>query len=390
MCLNVKLQCLLITLLLSVATTAAQTQLRRAIDIRTLPYERSLEKLPVELTATVGFVESGGTVFVQDETAGTHLHFKPARNDLSVGDRVHIKGITMAGLYLPGIEVTELQVLGHESPPVSVHATYDDLATGRFHYQRVEIEGLGRSLTQLDENRSLLRLAIGNRVLEVRIDAPINASPTLVDATLRITALAAGGINDRRQLVFPYLRVTDWSDIAMISPGKPFNELPRVSVTNLLRFTGKPDEAAHRVLINGVVLAQFPDGRLFARDHTPAEPSSPTSADLVSEATPPAICIKLDAQSDLNPGDNFVASGFPVMEGFTASLADSHLIEILSGSTPVPVDVSLSALLNGSHDADLVRLDRPVTLLDQFRTSEGYELRLNCNGTTVHAFMPRE
>ena len=57
--------------------------------------------------------------------------------------------------------------LGHESAPPAVAATYDDLATGRFHYQRVVVEGLGRTLTPLDENRSLLRLAMGSRVIEV-------------------------------------------------------------------------------------------------------------------------------------------------------------------------------------------------------------------------------
>ncbi|MBL9131250.1 MAG: sensor histidine kinase [Verrucomicrobiaceae bacterium] len=376
---------------LLLGTVCARAQLTRALDIRTLPYERSLEKLPVELTATVGFVESGGTVFVQDDTAGTHLHFKPARNDLRVGDRVQVKGATMAGLYLPGVEVTEITVLSHESPPAAVSAIYDDLATGRFHYQRVLVEGLGRTLTPLDENRSLLRLAMGSRVIEVRVDAPLEAAPPLIDARLRITALAAGGINDRRQLVFPYLRVTDWSDVAIISPSKPFEEVPWVSVTDLLRFTGKPEDAAHRVRIHGIALAHFPDGRLYARDQTSlATPPANTDQTPGISPIPPAICIKLSVHSGLNPGDHFVASGFPVMEGFTASLADAQLIEISSSSPPQAIEVTLKTLLDGSHDSDLVSLRSPVVLLDHFRTPDGYELRFDAEGTTLHAFMPRE
>ncbi len=372
------------------ASSTAEAQLTRAIDIRTLPYERSLKKLPVELTATVGFVESGSTVFVQDATAGTHLHFKPTRNDLSVGYRVRVKGTTTAGLYFPGVDVAELEVLGHEVAPAAVPASYDDLTTGRFHYQRVRVEGLGRTLTALDENHSLLRLAIGRRVIEVRIDAPLDSAPTLVDARLRITALAAGGINDRRQLVFPYLRVSDWSDVLVTAPAKSFTELPWVSATNILRFTGNPDEAAQRVRMHGLVLAFFPDGRLFARDQTPPAPLPPVKDEPVTTITSPAICIHLGIQRGLNPGDQFSAVGFPVMEGFTASLADAQMLEIASSSPPEPVEITLTNLLQGSHDADLVHLVSPVTLLDHFRTSEGYELRLDVNGTTLRAFMPKE
>jgi hypothetical protein len=111
---------LLSSLCSCISSFSCAAELSRAIDIRTLPYERSLEKLPVDLTATVGFVESGGTVFVQDDSAGTHMHFKPARNDLRVGDRVRVKGTTLAGLYFPGVDVAELQLLGHEAPPAAV------------------------------------------------------------------------------------------------------------------------------------------------------------------------------------------------------------------------------------------------------------------------------
>jgi hypothetical protein len=280
--------------LLLLSQAAGQSLLTRVLDIRTLPYERSLEKLPVELTAVVGFVESGGTVFVQDDTAGTHLHFKPARNDLRVGDRVRVKGVTMAGLYLPGIDVTELHILGHGPAPEPVKAGYEDLTTGRFHYQRVSLEGLGRTLTPLDENHSLLRLAIGSRVIEVRIDAALASAPNLIDARLRITALAAGGINDRRQLVFPYLRVTDWSDVVVIHVPPAADSLPISSVAALLPF-GSADEPQHRARIRGTVLAAFPDGRVFLRDSTPPPP--PREAPKDKPETPqlsPSIAIRLN------------------------------------------------------------------------------------------------
>lgn len=367
--------------------SAAHAQLTRAIDIRTLPYERSLEKLPVDLTATIGFVESGSTVFVQDVTAGTHLHFKPARNDLRVGDQVRVKGTTTAGLYFPGVDVTEMQILGHTAPPAAVPATYDDLATGRFHYQRIVVEGLGRTLTPLDENRSLLRLAMGSRVIEVRIDSPPESAPAVIDARLRITALAAGGINDRRQLVFPYLRVTDWSDVAITQAAQAPETLPIISVATLLRF-GAADEPHHRARIRGTVLAAFADGRVFLRDSTPPPPPRETPKDETPKPPQsPSIAIRLTTSAALTPGQIAEITGFPVMTGFSASLADALVLATEPSETPAASIVSLQEFQNGSHDADLVQLTTPAILNDFFRTNDGYELRLTSTGISIRAFL---
>lgn len=377
---------ILLVSLLCMEAIPSHAQLRNAHDIRTLPYERSLEKLPVELTAVVGFVESGGTVFVQDNTAGTHLHFKPARNDLRVGDRVRVKGTTTPGLYLPGIDVLEIEVLGHEPPPAAIPAIYDDLATGRFHYQRVLVEGLGRTLTPLDENRSLLRLALGSRVIEVRVDSPPESAPSVIDARLRITALAAGGINDRRQLVFPYLRVTDWSDVAITRNAAAPESLPVISVAALLRF-GAADEPHHRARIRGTVLAAFEDGRVFLRDVTPPPPPREIKEDEPPKPPlSPAIAIHLSTTPSLRAGDLAEITGFPVMAGFSASLADAEVLTSQAAKPPAAAIVTLREFQNGSHDADLVQLAAPAILNDFFRTNDGYELRLTSGGTSIRVF----
>lgn len=367
---------------------AAQVPLTRAIDIRTLPYERSLEKLPVELTATVGFVESNGTAFVQDATAGTHLHFKPPRAGLRVGDRVQLKGTTTAGLYLPGVDVLNLTVLGHEAPPVAMPASYDDLATGRFHYQRVVVEGLGRSLTALDENRSQLRVAMGGRVIEVRVDSPPESAPGVIDARLRITALAAGGINDRRQLVFPYLRVTDWGDVAVLKAAPAPDTQPVTSVATLLQF-GAADEPHNRVRIRGTVLAAFADGRIFLRDSTPPPLPRETEARNTAPAPPqsPSVAVRLASPTDLASGHLAEITGFPVMNGFSASLADAQVLASRPGAAPEATAVPVKAFRDGSHDADLVRLTDPAMLNDMFRTGDGHELRFTVAGLSIRAFL---
>ena len=371
--------------LLLLSHAAGQGVLTRAIDIRTLPYERSLEKLPADLEATIGFVESSGTVFVQDDSAGTHLHFKPTRSDLRAGDKVRIKGLTVPGLYLPGLDVTDLQILGHGPPPAPVKATYDDLATGRFHYQRVTVEGLGRTLTPLDENRSLLRLALGGRVIEVRVDSPRESAPSLVDARLRITALAAGSINDRRQLVLPYLRVTGWEDVIVIEAPRALASLPEMPLGNLLRF-GAPDEASQRVRVRGTILAAFADGRLFLRSYEQTAGSEGPPARVAK-----TLGVRLINPALLSAGETVEIAGFPTMDRFSATLADAEVISS-TAATPdtladaMPQEVLPKRIFSGDHDCDLISLR--ASIADTYRSSSGIELRLRLDGFSIQAILP--
>jgi signal transduction histidine kinase len=253
----------------------------------------------------------------------------------------------------------------------------------------------------LDENRSLLRLAMGSRVIEVRVDAPLEAAPPLIDARLRITALAAGGINDRRQLVFPYLRVTDWSDVALTQPAAAPESLPVISVASLLRF-GAADEPHHRARIRGTVLAAFEDGRVFLRDVTPPPPPRQVKEDAPPKAPlSPAIAVHLisnpllqhsttptlPSTPSLLAGDLAEITGFPVMAGFSASLADAQVLSRQAAEPPTAARVTLREFQNGSHDADLVQLTTPAVLNDFFRTPDGYELRLTSGGTSIRAFL---
>ncbi len=361
-------------------------QLTRAIDIRTLPLERAIAGEPVHLTGTVGFVDSPGTVFIQDATGGTFFRPKREVPELQLGDVVEVRGTTVSGLYVAGIDPTEWKVIGREAPPAPQHATYEDLTNGRYHYQRVSVEGIGRRLSTLEEKRSLLHVVMGGRVIEVRIDASMTDLP-LIDARLRITGLAAGGINDRRQLVSPYLRVADWKDVTILEPAPPVESLPTIPATRLLRF-GQPDIAFHRVRVKGTVLAHFEDGRLFIRDDASkipeVDPASKANENVRPSAA--ALAIRLSGNRPLTPGQRVEVAGFPSMEGFSASLADAEVIKAEGSERVEPMPLTPAQLLNGFHDADLVTL--PGELSEVFRTAEGFELHLKSNQTPINAILP--
>lgn len=372
----------------------AQEVLRRAGEVRALSPDRAVTGVPVELQAVVGYMEApvGGTVFIQDETGGTYFRANKAGLPLHVGDKVLVRGLSVPGLYLTGISATSYEILGSGEPPEPLPASYDDLTAGRFHYQRVVVEGIGRRLSMPEENQTVLYMALGSRVIEVRVDAPLpEGMDGYVDARLQVTGLAAGGINDRRQLVFPYLRVTDWSEVKVLTPAPEVADLDSLSAARLLRFDpARVQELGHRVRTEGTVLAAFPDGQVFLRDLTGdvPVPSSPEQLQKPAKSRLAALAVRMMKPLSLLPGQRVDVAGFPNMEGFSASLTDAVLVKEPASATQEvkPVAVTLKEFLDGALDADLITLE--AQLVDAYRTRQGWELRLVAGDTPVRALLP--
>ena len=319
-----------------------RAQIDTALGVRSLHADQAKEGLPVKLRGTVILIEAPGTVFIQDATAGTFFRSKVPVVDLLEGDVVEVEGKTFPGLYLPGIEIGSYQLLGHGAPVEARPVSLDELASGRFHYQRVQVEGLVRSIIAVDETRAIMRLAQGARVLEVRVDRPPTGHESLVDATVKVRGLAAGTINDMRQLVQPYLRISGWQSVTVVKAAPAVDALPIVPAASLLAFdpTG---ESGHRVRVQGVVTAVFNDGLAFIRDGE--------ASVAVRPASPLAMAL----------GDQITAYGFPVMAQFTPTLEDAGLLEATPGAVPAPVRLPLGDLFKKGHEGDLVSISGTVS-----------------------------
>lgn len=355
-------------LALAAGPAGAEAPLGTAREVRSLSVARAEAGLAVDLTGIVTFSEPPNTAFIQDATAGTFFRLGGAPPPRP-GDAVRVRGRTFPGLYLPGIEDARFEILGHHGPPEAVPASFDDLISGRYHYQRVVVEGIVRAVTPQEEGTSVIQLALGSRRIEVRVESPPPDDEDRTDARVRVTGLAAGHINARRQLVAPYLRCAGWSEVATLQPGTAPDAAPRLSAEQLLNFDAA-GQGGHRVRVQGTVLAAFPRGELFLRD---------------GEA---AIAVRLLAtEPGPAPGDTVEAAGFPEMDRFSASLADARLVGWEPAPGPVePVAASFSQLLEGSRDGDLVRVT--ATLIDRFRTEAGEVLVLQQGDRSLRAYAP--
>jgi signal transduction histidine kinase len=366
---------LLTALLLTVAAAAQERVITRAIEIRALTPAEAESGIPVRLRGVVVFVDGVSSIFLQDETSTTFFRVRTPPLP-AVGDEIELTGATRLGLYLPGVDYGTFRVLGRQPLPPGIPVHYDDLHFGRFHYQRVSAEGIVRSVIPVDPGKGLIRLALGSRVIDVRVESAPPADHGLVDCRVRVTGLAAGLINTpRRQLVEPYIRVLAWNEIEIIAAGPPAAEVPRISAEQLLAFNAS-GLGEQRVRMDGVVSAAF-------------------GADLVFlQQAERAFAVRFGRPAKLSPGDRVTVVGFPAMDRFSASVVDAELLTREPGPAPEPLTVDSPEELYGKsgdphpgkHDGRLVRLTGIVR--DAFKGEEGTTLLVQGGQRTVQARVP--
>lgn len=344
-----KLHVLLTAILLIACPAFSQTPridpkapvLTTAREVARLPNSTMLQPA-VKLQATITFIDANGTTFVRDETGATFFRSKLPTH-LQPGQTVAIRGVRFPGLYIGGIIPSKVDVLSAGPLPVPRLLTMRELATGQHHYELVEIEGVGRSFELTGETTAKLRLNVDGGVLDVQFDQAPENGDALIDASLRIRGLAAGAINDQRQLVYPYLRAVDGNAVSVIQPPPtaPFEttDTPFASLFDFAR-TGP---ASHRVKISGTALGPLIHGSAFIRYGNRG------------------VRVVTTTPFTLKAGDSVEALGFPEMGEFSAMLTDASLrIQGPSQEVPAPVAPDQKQIDTGALDADLVTVEGMV------------------------------
>jgi signal transduction histidine kinase len=325
---------------------ADETPLRAltsARELRNLSANEAARHYPVRLQAVVTLVEPKRTIFIRDDTGATFIRWSQNLPDLHGGERLDIQGETYPGLYLTGIAGQKVAILSQGELPVPRPVNYEQLASGQFHYDRVEVSGIVRSITPA-ENYSVLKLALGNGTLDVYpvTDEANTVDEHLIDATVRVAGIAAGYINDRRQLVAPHLRVRSLADAEVLetAPAEPF-EIEATPAVELLRFAPN-GRAGHRVKVRGVVTQQEPGSAVFLRDDAQG------------------LRIHTNTSERFKGGEIVEALGFPVMGTLSAELEDALLRR--TGETMIisPTVAAIKDLAAGKYDADFVEVQADV------------------------------
>lgn len=322
--------------LLAFAQDAPRT-LTTASELRVLSADEAKLPYPVRLRATVTLVEPGRTIFLRDETGATFL--RGGNEPLRSGQQIEVEGETYPGLYLTGVITKRVTVLGEGPMPAPLTPNYEQLASGQFHYDWVEVRGIVRSAS-VTEEYTMLKLALGDAALDVfTVTADTTPVESLVDATVRVTGIAAGFINDRRQLVAPHLRVRSLADVVVLQPAPPEPEI--TPAAQLLRFA-PGGRAGHRVKVRGVVMHHEPGAAVYLRDEAQGLRVRTATIDL------------------FRIGEIVEALGFPKMGRLSAELEDA-IVRRTGETAEIPaIPTTVKELFTGKHDGDLVQVEAEV------------------------------
>lgn len=317
---------------------------------------------PVVLEAVVTHRDATGTIFLRDATGATFIVSEPDAPMLPAGERVKVEGMVHRGLFINGIRAARIERLGIGPLPEPKLVTPPQLAAGGLHYEWVAIEGVGRRWRATEDGGGTLMVHVADDVVEARLERVVgDATPAgWIGARLRVQGIAAGEINDRRQLIRPYLLVPTANDVAVIEPAPqdPF-AIPETSFSSLGR--GEPSGRMQRVA--GVAVAAACERRLFLFDgHA-------------------GLCVGLadaaEQAAAVRAGDRVEAVGFAEPGPFATRLGEARVRVVAADRLVAPRRPS-TAELRGGCDGQLVEME--MTVVDRDDREAGTTLTCDAQG----------
>jgi signal transduction histidine kinase len=310
----------------------------------------------VRLEAVVSYQDAEGVTFVMDETGVSDFFGGVKPPPLAPGDRVLVEGVVKNGGFMGAIEPHRIERLGPGPPPEPIELSPAGLASGLHVFRRAAITGVVRTVKPDGETTSRLRLNGGDAVVTIFLEDAAAAAVPLVGSRVRGVGMVAGDVNDRREVVRPWLRVRSLDDIEVLEPGGDPFAGPAV------RWEDLPAARAggRRVLLSGTVVAGPLGGGVFLRHG---------SRNLFVET----------AATDIVSGDTIEAAGFVDLGASSLFLADAVCRVVGHGPAPQPTAASAATLT--ALDGDLVTLDG--RLIRQIVHGNRQELLLDAGGTIV-------
>jgi len=295
----------------------------------------------------VAYQDPMRTIFLADDTGVTFVFGFAAINPLvKAGDRVRVTGIAHQGVIIGGIRPDRVEVIGRGDPPPAVPVVPQDLTTGRYHYHRVAIEGVVRSVAAAGDAALVLTLQTAGKPARIEVEAPAAeaeaAAERLVDARVRATGLVVGNINDRRQVVEPFIRVKQLADVEVLDPPPadafaipptPFDALASRTIGD------------RRVRLQGTAVAGPLAGAVYLRDGDRSV----------------RVRLAAKAAAHVRPGDLVEAVGFPDMGTYSVELGDALIRVVEAGPPPTPRPALAKRRSELDRpDADLVQVEGAV------------------------------
>jgi len=359
-------------------------------EIRGLSGEEAAKGLPVQLRATVTFLNYGDGWFkVHDGEEGISVGLEIAkkrgiwtgrfaRTENTLGAVLEIEGITGPGSYSPVIIPTRIRRVGTAPLPEARRVSMEQLISGSEVSQRVEVEGVVWGAKRMADGRLGLDLMVEGHLCEVEFMRDTGIEPNqLVDARVRLRGFSRPITNFRSEAVRIRLTVPSIEDLEVLrKPPPDAFDSPRVPLKDLLSFSRVPDRF-YRKVTRGVVNFVMPGEFFFLQEGTAGVRVESTS-------------------TNVQVGDLVEVAGFVDNSRSIAQLTDAVARRVGKGTLPAAELVTVNELLlpaiarlsspisEKDYAGGLVRLRGLITevewreheaLLNLFLVSEGHRFR---------------
>ncbi len=277
-------------------------------------------------------------LFLQDASEGIFALVAPnVRTNIAAGQEIEVEGVSDKGDYAPMVKASAIRILGKGQLPAPHQVTIDQLFTGLEDSQWIEVGGVVRSTTVLDQRRYLNLAMNGERVMVYVENLEQTDADRLINATVRLRGVCYSRYNMKRQLRVPWLAVSSLGDIIVeqTSPKQP----DEVSLASLGQFNSEGCYG-NRVKVNGVVTLQKTDGSLFIQNDGHG------------------LWVQVAQPAKLVPGDRLMVSGYTTLGQYSPVLEDATLRLMGHEEPPLPIPADLGALLDAPEDLEgmLVRV----------------------------------
>lgn len=276
--------------------------------------------------------------------------------ELRRGELVEVSGVTREWDFAPDIRARGIVSEGMVELPRPQPAFYEDLASGRFIWESVQVRGIVRRVAQIPakepeaEFKWRFEISTGGGRFVVLMRGQ-DARPPEVDSEVEVEGIASALRSANRRILRPRLIVPENLPVRVLS--KPPEHPPERRIGELLAF--RPDNSnLHRVSVRGVVT--FSGGGGLWIQH------GEEGLQIISRQP-----------FDFELGDEIEAVGFADRENFSVALRDVAARKV-GGRKPVePKELGrLSEALNA--DAQLVSLKGE--LIGVSETEQGITLRM--------------
>lgn len=247
--------------------------LRSIAEVRRLPESRLKEQLAVELEGTIVVLFETRPVLrcIIDDGTDRYLFFLPRRNDLRLGDRIRLRGITIVDdLHVTRqdhVRITAFERVGTRPVPPAGTVSIPRVLTGELNFHAVRIQGFVDNVfpDEMNPEWTYLVLSGADRHVYVAVHSTDDWLYRLTDAEAVFTGAILPHYCAERVFIGPHLELWSTNDVRVVTPppadvfSSPYLEdIYHVNPDEVSRMRGR--------CVEGAVLASWHGDRFLLRE----------------------------------------------------------------------------------------------------------------------------